>query len=398
MTMNRLFIGLLAIAAGSVSLAQAAPKAVPQTLSADDAIARITEVRTLARTAALCRWSDADEARTLANHSAPILIGLATRSFQACLRFTKANGKLAGDELMGEAPAINRSVCGNAGRKEKWVAVLAQYDIDRAREVFDGSTYSESICAFQPLETTGKTDASMLQGLLLKASSLCNAQAVEKAIELGADVNQPGNKLPEEYSFFEGGYALRAVLETMGSGNENSCSSTIRALLKKGADPKLRFGDKTALHLALDASASSIEELIAAGADPNATITGELPASVPSDDYGPYGRIDIGQTPLMNFVKIRGSMMEGPAGNNASGQEVKRILDIYLKKSNLNARDWLGRTALMLAIDEKANKAARLLLAAGADKKIKDNYGHDALYYARASKNAEMQKILAQAK
>lgn len=66
----------------------------------------------------------------------------------------------------------------------------------------------------------------------------------------------------------------------------------------------------------------------------------------------------------------------------------------YLKKSNINARNWLGRTALIFAVEKGSNKVARALLAAGADKTIKDQFGRNAHAYAKLAKNKEIEKLL----
>lgn len=383
------------VAATTVPQALAAQKvSIPQTRSSKNALEEIAQVRMLARAASLCKWDDREAAMSTANFFSPILIGLSTKSFEAYKEFVKGNGKLAADEIMGEAPPILNSICREENQKAKWTVFKQAYDYDKAVAAAGTAIYSDEICAYQPLKAN-KLTAAEAQNYLILGANKCNAQVVEKAIALGANPNQPGNGLPTEDRILEGKFALATVLEQGEHQKGSECTQTIKTLLGKGAKANQSFDDVDALHIAVQASAELIDILINAGANPNAAARGEAP-KISLEEYGSASRVSVGQTPLMYFVKERSFKIEHPSGkNDPDAEDGMRVLNIYLKKSNLDARDWLGRTALILAIEQDMNKTARALLTAGADKSIKDQFGRNALAYAKLAKNKEMVKLLA---
>lgn len=390
--------GLIRLLVTSVSVtaffpAFAQKTMVPQTQSADAALAQVAEVRTLARAAALCKWSDHDAAASVANHFAPTLIGLSTHSFEDCLTFVEGNGKLAADEMMGDAPPINRAVCTDAAQKAQWNEFKTTYDYDKAYAAF--GVYSEDICAYQPLKAA-KLNVAEASNYLLLGATRCNAQVVDKAIALGANPNQPGSVQSERFSLFEGKYALELALEQVDKNtNPNKCMQVVKHLVRNGANTKQVFGNKSALHLVIQAPAEFIAELIDAGADPKMPVLGEAP-KIDLKDYNLADPVEVGRTPLMDFVKYRSFRMEDNPGRiEQEAQDTLRLLNVYIKTSDINARDWLGRTALIFAVEKNANRTARALLAAGADKSIKDQFGRNALVYAKLAKNKEMLKALA---
>ena len=385
MLLKHVLLGSTMTLAAAITTSQAFAQntSIPQTRSAENALAEIAEVRMLARAASLCKWSSSDEAMSIATHFAPTIIGIGTESFEACQKFVEGNGKLASDEMMGEAPSIPKSICNDASQKAKWNQFKQTYDYDKAEAATGKASYSDDVCAYQPLKANRLT-AAEAQGYLISGANKCNVQVVEKAITLGADPNQP----------VKDQFALAVALDRNENREDKICVETVKMLLKKGAKANQLFGDRSALHIAIQAPSELIDTLINAGADPKATIPGETP-KITLADYNAVDPISVGQTPLMYFVKYRTSQIERPLGKNDPGAEDSmRVLNMYLKKSDINARDWLGRTALIFAVEKGSNKVARALLAAGADKTIKDQFGRNALAYAKLAKNKEMEKLL----
>lgn len=382
------------LAATVVSQAFAAPKdGIVRSRASKDALEEIAQVRMLSRAVPLCNWGSQQEAMSIANHFAPILIGRSTESFEACQEFVKANAKLAVDAIMGTAPAIDKSLCKEAQHKNNWLAAKQAYTYDKAEASAGTAIYSEDICAYQPLKASRLTPQEA-QTYLLQGAEKCNAQVIEKAIDLGADPNRPGKGLPGEALHLEDKFALERAIYRGDSGGKSECFRSIKVLLSKGAKAGQTFRDRGALHLAVQAPAEWIETLMNAGASTNAVVTGEAP-QITLADYGRAGRIDVGQTPLMLFVKYRSYSFEHPSTQNTpEADDGMRVLKLYLKNSDLNARDWLGRSALMLAVENKKNKTARALLSAGADKSIKDQFGRNALAYAKLANNQEMESLL----
>lgn len=63
-------------------------------------------------------------------------------------------------------------------------------------------------------------------------------------------------------------------------------------------------------------------------------------------------------------------------------------------KTNINAQDYKGRTALMIALQQKLPiEIIQLLLENGADATLHDKQGQDALVYAREA-GVEYEKLL----
>ncbi|HZW61080.1 MAG TPA: ankyrin repeat domain-containing protein [Candidatus Babeliales bacterium] len=148
----------------------------------------------------------------------------------------------------------------------------------------------------------------------------------------------------------------------------------IRELLKKenGIDVNfMNLSGRTALHYAQEDNALNVvQELLKAGA--SATLSAGPDSAVGVFANAKDEHMD-GISPLIE------AMLTGKTA----------IFDEMLKPEyhvDLNARNYLGKTALQIAVEKGNVDAARKLVAAGADQNVKDNNGNSA-YSIALSKN-----------
>ncbi len=67
---------------------------------------------------------------------------------------------------------------------------------------------------------------------------------------------------------------------------------------------------------------------------------------------------------------------------------------LIANKVSINVRDRYGATALVHSVQNEHSSIARLLVAAGADKRIADYSGRDASVYARSSRRPSLRRLL----
>ena len=186
--------------------------------------------------------------------------------------------------------------------------------------------------------------------LIVAALQDGGSDVVKFFIEKGADVNARGTG---------GATALLAAT------NAND-TATIRLLISAGADVKAKdAGGETALMNACSfGNIEVIKMLLAKGADVNS-------ADNPNPMSVKNGPINLGKfTPLMYTA------------TNGSVEAVQFLLDAG---AQVNVQEIRGMTALMLAVatDHANPRVVHLLLAKGADTKIKSKNGETAIDWAK---------------
>ena len=172
------------------------------------------------------------------------------------------------------------------------------------------------------------------------------------------------------------------------------------ALIAKGASVETRNASGTVLMIAIEGGLTkAVASLLKNGANPNVKVEGNestpLSKAVAGGRDGivelllksganPNERSADGTTPLMLAASWRGGWGGTP---RTSGHN--KILSVLCEnKVDLNLADNEGNTALMLSLMNNNLEATKVLVAAGADRSIRNSDGLDALSYAKD--NADM--------
>jgi ankyrin repeat protein len=152
----------------------------------------------------------------------------------------------------------------------------------------------------------------------------------------------------------------------------------VRYLLDKGAlmDVKDAFGRTPLMMAAGEGNIEVMKLLLARGADVSAV-----------SDKEPFPKVKNGTIALGSFTALNLAVVFG------TPERVKLLLDAGAR---VNQPDVRGMTPLMLAIacDHSNPETVRLLLARGADPKIKSTAGEDAYDWAKKFRNPEILKAL----
>lgn len=171
-------------------------------------------------------------------------------------------------------------------------------------------------------------------------------------------VDEEGNVFYEPETYEKVMAQIRLNTDLMEAVEQNDAAGIDRLVIE-GANVEARDDRGSALVVAVQKWATrAVEALLKNGANPNQ-------------------KNDDGLTPLMMAVSL---------GNNWERAR-KQALDIIVSLlcsngADLDLSDQMGNTALILSIINNRLEAGRILVAAGADRAIKNHEGHDALFYA----------------
>jgi ankyrin repeat protein len=194
--------------------------------------------------------------------------------------------------------------------------------------------------------------------VLLAAVGNCRTRMIAFLIERGAS-------LDERHA------GTGAPLLHMAAGV--GCTEVVELLLARGADLKAQnaFGDSV-LYAATGSSKQNIrivELLLDRGADP-------------------HGQNNHGYTPLM-----RAAMIPRTGEDEQSSIEIIKLLLARGASLDVQTFDY-GDTALIWAIKLGHTRIAKFLITQGADLKLKDRAGRDALQHARDLDRKEIESLL----
>lgn len=191
----------------------------------------------------------------------------------------------------------------------------------------------------------------------------------------------------------------------------------------------IRDPDVTPLMSALDrGDGAKARELVAAGADVNAsdqhgrtalmgaaalgdatTVRALLAAGAQVNARNKDGETALFPAAFLNRVAVARELIQHGADVNVTSQKQvtplmeaashsPHIVDLLISRgANVNARDVLGGTALMMAARGGRGDIARALIKAGADVNAKDNEGRTALSSAVDAGHGEVARLLEQA-
>ena len=171
---------------------------------------------------------------------------------------------------------------------------------------------------------------------LLRACYTGQSESVKFLLEAGADVN-----IANRYH--------NTCLHHAVKGN---CSKdTLKKIIEQGLNVNAlnSKGETALIHACYQAQAESVKVLLETGADPNIS------------DASGYSSL---------LAAIRGRCTN------------ETLTKLIACKSDLDAQDKAGRTALCLACFYKQQEAVRILLDAGSNPNIADKYGHTCLFIA----------------
>jgi len=226
-------------------------------------------------------------------------------------------------------------------------------------------------------------DNAAVNGAFLGAARYGHLEILQTLLKRGADKGLVSEALRNA-----AGYAQNNVNE----GNQND---VVLFLLKQGADVNAEGGDEgwTALTLAVHREYALVAQtLLDAGANVNSICTcrpyigspGGWTALMIAAFKGDKAMVDIllqrGADP--NLTKDKTALMIAAADDNVNDDIVSTVRVLLNRGANVNAKDAVGKTVLMIAAEKGIADTVRVLLDEGANVNAKDKTGATALMLA----------------
>jgi ankyrin repeat protein len=226
--------------------------------------------------------------------------------------------------------------------------------------------YTKTTPLMQAARGTGPTHTTMIQTLLAHGAQVNIADIVgETPLILALQQNNEASaRLLLAAGADVGASDRRGMTPLIAAAQGGGSGAIISTLLGAGAvrDARMDDGGTALSWAAFYGNVPALQVLLTAGSDPNAKAKG-------------------GMTPLMDAV------IGGGGHPDAVAQLIKAGVAV-------NAQSDLGETALFCAVPYANSEIVRMLLAAGADPNIADQYGRTPLKMATFGNHSEIGQIL----
>jgi ankyrin repeat protein len=323
------------------------------------------------------------------------------------------------------------------------ILVLITLESCQSSEQSKNNLPSEPTQALTPQTPQANTPTSPADTGLLQAADKCDSELASISLKRGANPNStfpvkgfdnslsPLTTVIKNVSIIDEEVSRLRMSEADAQKLKVSCYKLAEFLLSNKADPNLLlpgtpnppdpqyFGNQaynlnpSSLHSAVSqypADSTLVSLLLKNRADPNLKTTIEGRAN--GFDVPP------GTTPLMFLFIRKGGVLAEGFQNNASERIIsgskskkndhkitKKIFDILVPISNLNAQDDLGQTLLIIAAKSPPTSMSSEIINTGyifskellrlkADSTLKDKEGKTAADYALEKGNTELVKLL----
>jgi ankyrin repeat protein len=236
---------------------------------------------------------------------------------------------------------------------------------------------------------------------LMNAGANGDTRKVLQLLDQGLNVNVT---FPRDESEFSGMTILMVA-------SSHGYAEMVEELIKRGADVNLKryVGDTPLMFAARTGNVKTVNALLRAGANPNATVmsphAGEITPLNSAINSDSPNRVEIAKILIGARAEInpRGDFFASPLMNAVGDLEMVKLL--IASGANVNQKNFRGATALMVASGAGPASVVRYLLEKGADVNARDREGHNALEYAEErrelldpSRREEIMQVLRKAK
>jgi ankyrin repeat protein len=235
----------------------------------------------------------------------------------------------------------------------------------------------------------------------MNAGANGDTRKVLQLLDQGLNVNVT---FPRDESEFSGMTILMVA-------SSHGYAEMVEELIKRGADVNLKryVGDTPLMFAARTGNVKTVNALLRAGANPNATVmsphAGEITPLNSAINSDSPNRVEIAKILIGARAEInpRGDFFASPLMNAVGDLEMVKLL--IASGANVNQKNFRGATALMVASGAGPASVVRYLLEKGADVNARDREGHNALEYAEErrelldpSRREEIMQVLRKAK
>ena len=213
---------------------------------------------------------------------------------------------------------------------------------------------------------------------LINATANGDTRKVLQLLDTGLNINV---SFPPDESEFSGMTALMVA-------SLHGYPELVEELIKRGADVNLKryVGDTPLMFAARTGNVKTVNALLRAGANPNATVmsphAGEITPLTSAINSRSPNRVEVAKILIGAKAEInpRGNFFASPLMNAVDDLEMVKLL--IASGAEVNQKNFRGATALMIAAGAGAPSVVRYLLEKGADVNARDQEGNAVLAYA----------------
>ena len=213
---------------------------------------------------------------------------------------------------------------------------------------------------------------------LMNAAASGDTKKVLQLLDNGLNVNV---SFPPDESEFSGMTVLMVA-------SLHGYPELVEELIKRGADVNLKryVGDTPLMFAASTGNVKTVNALLRAGANPNATVmsphAGEITPLINAMNSDSPNRIEVATILIGAKAQInpRGDFFTSPLINAVADLEMVKLL--IASGAEVNQKNFRGATALMVAAGAGTPSVVRYLLEKGADVNARDREGNSVLAYA----------------